>query len=239
MSPSPCLPPLNVACNACNLTRICLPNGMLADHVRSLNDVVRRNRTLRKGDAIYLAGERFSGIFALRSGSAKLVYSDSEGQEMIVAVLLPGELLGFDGVSTGRYRCSLVTLETSSYCELPAHDLRRLGQEQPAIQEILLQRTAEQFDQSIERMAAIQQPADARLAGFLLDLAERFRRRGFSAERFHLSLTRQEIGNHLGLALETVSRLLGKFEARHLIRVRGRSIEILEASGLRRIGRTD
>ena len=77
MSPSPRLPPLNVACNACNLTRICLPNGMLADHVRSLSDVVRRNRTLRKGDAIYLAGERFSGIFALRSGSAKLVYSDS------------------------------------------------------------------------------------------------------------------------------------------------------------------
>lgn len=224
-----------VACGDCNLSRICLPCGMQPEAVINLSDVVRRNRTLRKGEAIYHAGERFTGIFAMKSGTAKLVHTDRLGHEAIIALLLPGELLGFDGLFTGRYQCSLVALETSSYCELPAHDLEQLGQKVPALQQILLQRTGEQFDQCIERIAYGQRPAEERLAAFLLDLSRRYRLRGFASDQFHLSLTRQEIGNLLGLALETVSRLLGKFEAADNIRVRGKFIHILDAEGLQRV----
>ena len=224
-----------VACSDCNLNRICIPCGMQPEAVTNLSDVVRRNRTLRKGEVIYHAGERFTGIFALKSGTAKLVHADRLGHETIIALLLPGELLGFDGLFSGRYRCSLIALETSSYCELPAHGLERLRQKVPALQQILLQRTGEQFDQCIERIAFSQRPAEERLASFLLDLSRRYRLRGFAADQFHLSLTRQEIGNHLGLALETVSRLLGKFEVAENIRVQGKLIHILDAEGLQRV----
>lgn len=222
-----------VACSDCNLLQICIPSGMQPDDVNQLSNVVRRNRRLDKGEEIYLAGERFTGVFALKSGTAKLVRADASGQESIIAVLLPGELQGFDGLATGRYLCSLVALETISYCELAVHDLEALSQKVPAVQQVLLQRTGEQFDQCIERIALSQSPAEQRLAAFLLDLSRRYRLRGFSAEQFHLSLTRQEIGNHLGLALETVSRLLGKFEAAEHIRVQGKLIHILDSSGLR------
>ena len=79
---------------------------MQPEAVTNLSDVVRRNRTLRKGEVIYHAGERFTGIFALKSGTAKLVHADRLGHETIIALLLPGELLGFDGLFSGRYRCS-------------------------------------------------------------------------------------------------------------------------------------
>jgi CRP/FNR family transcriptional regulator, anaerobic regulatory protein len=223
-----------VACNDCNLTRICIPSGMEAEEIQCLSHVVKRNRTLRKGEVIYRAGERFTGIYALKSGSAKLIHTDAVGRESIIAVLLPGELVGFDGLYSGKHRCTLVALETSSYCELPAHDLEQLGQKVPSIQQVILQRTGEQFDLSIERLAASQRPAEERLAGFLLDLAGRYQTRGFSSEEFHLSLTRQEIGNHLGLALETVSRLLGRFETSDIIRVKGKFIHILDVDGLRK-----
>lgn len=223
-----------VACGDCNLVRICIPSGMEPAAVDNLNEVVRRNRTLRKREVIYHSGERFHGIFALKSGTAKLVHTGPSGHEAIIALLLPGELLGFDGMSSGRYLCSLIALETSSFCELSAHDLEQMAQRLPAVQQILLQRTAEQMDYCIERVVLGQRPAQERLAVFLLDLSRRYRQRGFAADRFHLSLSRQEIGNHLGLALETVSRLLSKLEAAESIHVSGKFIHILDAEGLRR-----
>ncbi len=225
-----------VACGDCNLARICIPSGMQPDTVENLSDLVRRNRTLRKGEAIYHAGERFTGIYALKSGTAKLVRASEADHDSIIAVLLPGELLGFDGLATGKHLCSLVALETSSYCELSAHDLDQLSMKSPAIQQLLLQRTGEQLEHCIERIAISQRPAEERLAAFLLDLSQRYRLRGFSSSQFHLSLTRHEIGNHLGLALETVSRLLGKLEADRKIRVQGKFIHILDGERLRPVG---
>lgn len=224
---------MQIACNNCNLARICIPSGMNPHEVAALSDTVRRNRALKRGDAIYHAGDLFNGIFALKSGTAKLVHSDRTGNESIISVLLPGELLGFDGMASGRYVCSLIALETSSYCELPTQQLPRLSQYIPAIHSILLQRTGERFEESIRRLASIQRPADQRLAGFLLDLSARYHALGFSATEFRVSLTRQEIGGHLGLALETVSRLLGQFEALGLIVVQGKLIRIVNAQALR------
>lgn len=221
-----------IACTECNLTRICIPGSMHAHEVTALSQVVKRNRSLRKGEIIYRTGERFTGIFALKSGSAKLIHTDALGRESIIAVMLPGELVGFDGLYSGRHRCSLIALETSSYCELPAHDLEALGQRVPAIQQIILQRTGEQFNLSIERLAASQRPAEERLSGFLLDLSTRHKSRGFPEEAFQLSLTRQEIGNHLGLALETCSRILGRLESLEIIKVKGKYIHIQDIEGL-------
>ena len=89
------------------------------------------------------------------------------------------------------------------------------------------------MDQAVEQLAASQRPAEERLAGFLLDLASRYQRRGFPFESFHLSLTRQDIGNHLGLALETVSRLLGRLESAGIIEVKGKRIQLLDINGLK------
>lgn len=222
-----------VACSNCNLTRFCMPSGMKPSEVAALSDAVRRNRTLHKGDVVYHAGDPFNGIFALKSGTAKLVHVDPSGNESIVSLMLPGELLGFDGLASGRYTCSLVALETSSYCELPAHQLPRLSQYIPSIHSILLHRAGRKFEESIRRMALIQRPAEQRLAAFMLDLSGRLQARGFSPLEFRVSLTRQEIGNLLGLALETVSRLLGHFEALGLIVVQGKLIRILNVEALR------
>lgn len=210
---------------------------MQEDQITKLSDVIRRNRSLQKGESAYHAGERFTGIFALKSGTAKLIHTDRLGNESIISVLLPGELIGFDGLSSGKYLCSLTALETSSYCELPANDMEQLSQRLPILQKILLQRTGEQYQHSIQRMVMGQRPADERMAAFLLDIANRYRVLGFHPDQFTLSLTRQDIGNHLGLALETVSRLMSKFESLGTIRVQGKEVHIVDAESLRRLGR--
>ncbi|QSA96228.1 helix-turn-helix domain-containing protein [Methylococcus sp. EFPC2] len=223
-----------VACNDCHLGELCIPQGLTHCDVERLSNTVRRNRTLRKGEHIYQAGEHYNSIYALKSGTAKLVHMDRMGSESIVSLLLPGELAGFDGVASGRYLCSVVALETVSFCELPSHQIDRLSREMPALYQVILQRTGGKFDECLERMRLLRRPADQRLAAFLLSLSERYRLRGFSHVEFRLTLTRQEIGDHLGLALETVSRMLGQFESAQLIAIEGKLIRILDEEGLQR-----
>jgi CRP/FNR family transcriptional regulator len=74
--------------------------------------------------------------------------------------------------------------------------------------------------------------ADERLAAFLLNLVQRLHARGFSGTELVLRMTRQEIGNFLGLKLETVSRTFSRFADEGLVAVRHRHIRIVDAQRL-------
>jgi len=75
--------------------------------------------------------------------------------------------------------------------------------------------------------------AEQRLAAFLLTLSRRYERLGYAATRFTLRMTREEIGNYLGLTLETVSRLFSRFQRDGLLGVQQREIELRNAGALR------
>lgn len=235
MSASP--PPVfgaksKITCDACHLSKLCIPKGLNQEEVESLSRIVRRNRTLAKGTVLYQHGEWHHGILALKTGTVKLVSLDRQGNEYVVDFVLPGDIIGFDGFSTQRHTCSAIALETVSYCELPAHQIELLTREIPSLLQILLQHSGNQFELGVQRLVLSRRPAEERLAAFLAHLSERYRQRGFSATEFRFSMTRQEIGNYLGLAPETVSRLFGQFEAAGLINVQSKLIRILNMPGL-------
>jgi len=75
---------------------------------------------------------------------------------------------------------------------------------------------------------------EERVAAFLVNLAERHRARGFAANEFVLRMTRAEIGNYLGLELETVSRLFSRLAREGLLQVDGRVVRGLDLEGLRK-----
>ena len=75
--------------------------------------------------------------------------------------------------------------------------------------------------------------AEERLASFLLSLSTRFNQRGLSATEFNLPMSRQDIGNYLGLAIETVSRLFAHFQEQGLLHVNRKQITILELERLK------
>ena len=179
--------------------------------------------------------DNFRGILAIKSGSAKLVGADQHGNEHILNILLPGELLGFDGLSTDKYSCAAIALETTSFCLLPADSMDNLFQNIPSLTRELFRHSGEKMLEDKNQLILSKRPAEERLAYFLISLSERLKRRGFSASEFKLSLSRQEIGNHLGLALETVSRLLKKFQEDEMIMVQNRFITITDLSALKNL----
>jgi len=224
-----------VSCNNCGLGNICLPRGLSQEDIHNISQVVKPKRTLQRGEFIYHEGDKFKGILAIKSGSAKLVASDQHGNEHILNILLPGELLGYDGLPDEKHACAAIALETTSFCLLPVGSMDELFQNVPTLSKELFRHSGEKMAEDRNQLILGKRPAEERLAYFLLSLSERLKRRGFSSSEFKLSLTRQEIGNHLGLALETVSRLLKKFQDDNLIVVHNRFITITDHIGLKNL----
>ena len=224
-----------VSCGNCGLDNICLPRGLSQQEIDSISQVVKAKKTLQRGEFLYHEGDNFRGILAIKSGSAKLVACDQHGNEHILNILLPGELLGFDGLSDEKHSCAAIALETTSFCLLPADSMEELFQNVPSMTRELFRHSGEKMVEDKNQLILSKRPAEERLAYFLISLSERLKRRGFSASEFKLSLSRQEIGNHLGLALETVSRLLKKFQDDGLILVQNRFITITNLQALRNL----
>jgi len=225
----------HVNCNNCSLDSICFPRGLSQQEINHISQIIRPKKTLQKGGYIFREQGTFRGVLAIKSGTAKLVTHDPHGNEHILNLLLPGELLGFDGLQNDKYRCSAIALDTLSFCELPAQSMNSLFLNVPSLTKELFRHSSEKMNDNKDIIILNKRPAEERLAFFLISLSDRYQKRGFSATEFNLSLTRQEIGNHLGLALETVSRLFKKFAEESLIQVKSKQITIKDLAKLRAI----
>lgn len=222
-----------VSCENCNLDSICIPRGLSSDEIKNLSLAVRKKNVFNKGEFIYRQGDKFTGIFAIQSGSAKLINYDLSGNEHILNILLPGELMGFDGFND-HYQCSVIALDTLSVCELPAERIDEICQKVPTLVKELFRHSSEKINISQEHLIVSRLPADQRMAFFLSDLSIRLKNRGFSPYEFNLPLSREDIGNHLGLAIETVSRMLRLLQNKKLITVHQKNIKIVDLNGLKK-----
>ena len=215
-----------VTCTNCNLDNLCIPKGLVREEIDELTLLVNRNNIRQKGEPIYHAGGSFKGIIALRSGSAKLVTLDSNGNELIVDFIFPGELLGFDGLASQVHSCSAIALETVNFCHLPAQKVEQLAENTSGFSNVLLQRSCDQYESQVENMMLSRRTADERVACFILRISERLRVRGYSELEFRLTMSREEMGNHLGIAHETISRIIRNFQDRNLIEVKSKQLKI-------------
>mgnify|MGYP001947791643 FL=1 len=192
-----------------------------------LDDIVKRGRPLKKGDYLFRQGDSFSSVFAVRSGSLK-TYSVSDcGEEQITGFHLPSEFVGLSGVDTELYPTSAIALETTSICEIPFERLDELSATLPRVRRQLMRIMSREIRDDQQMMMLLsKKTADERIATFLVNLSARFSARGYSATQFRLAMSRNEIGNYLGLAVETVSRVFTRFQQAGLIEAEGKEIKI-------------
>ena len=221
-----------VTCENCNLDKLCIPKGLNRSEVGELKQMVNRDNIRQKGEVIYHVGNTFKGIVALRAGSAKLISFDQNGGEVIIDFILPGELLGFDGISLHVHNCTAIALETVNFCHLPNHRIEALTINSLNLHQILLQRSCNQYDIQVQKMVLSRHTAEERVAFFILQLSERLKIRGYSEFEFRLSMSREEIGNHLGIAEETVSRIIRHFQVLEIIEIKAKRLKIINKKKL-------
>jgi CRP/FNR family transcriptional regulator len=226
-----------VECSHCNLREICLPAGLTKLELEYIDKrlVVNRKRVSR-GSSLYRVGDRFDSLYAVWTGFFKTFVSSSDGREQVTGFQMGGDLLGLDGVGSGRHEVGAVALEDSQVCEIPLGELEEVSLQVPSLQH--------QFHRIMSREIVRNQGvmlllgsmrADERLAAFLLNLMHRLAARGFSASTVVLRMAREEIASFLGLSIETVSRTFSKFQADGLLFVRNRQIRITDPVGLQHV----
>jgi CRP/FNR family transcriptional regulator, anaerobic regulatory protein len=220
---------IKVSCKNCSLSELCLPHGMSETEITELDKIVRHLPPMQSGQHLYRAGDRGRSLFAVRSGAAKSYCITESGDEQVLGFTLPGELVGLDGLSDGFYSSSSIVLETSSVCEMPYDGLEGLCKTLPGLNRQIMRVAAREISANQQMLMQLgKRTAEERLASFLLSLSSRFKQRGLSATEYNLPMSRQDIGNYLGLAIETVSRLFAHFQEQGLLHVNRKQITILD-----------
>lgn len=213
---------------------ICMPPGANAETIALIDNVLQKRRLVTRGEYIYRAGDPFTSIYCVRSGSIKTHVNSDDGSEQVTGFHLPGEMLGLAGICVGEMPGTAVALETSSVCEIPYHRIDELSEVIPGFKDELIKLLSQKvLHYQTLTMLLSRKSAEERLAALLLSLSTRFAARGFSANEFYLSMSRNDIGNYLGLAVETVSRMFTRFDADKLLTVQRKHIQLHDLERLK------
>ena len=189
--------------------------------------------TVAAGTRVVEAGRDFHELMLVSDGHLKTVFSDENGNEQVVGFPVRGDLLGTDGISDSRYINDVVTLTDVELLRIPFTDLRSLELIHPGIVDSLFRIISQQLVQEQLALTAIGAlSAESRVARFLLKLLSQSEMQGQPSAILYLRMTRQDIGNYLGMKIETVSRTLSLLASHGLLDVSQRRIEIINKSGL-------
>jgi CRP/FNR family transcriptional regulator, anaerobic regulatory protein len=191
----------------------------VADTLALLADTLApQRRVVHAGDLVHRAGERFDHLYILNSGFFKIVNLSSDGREQVVGLKFRGDWLGFDGIAGGRYTCDAIAMDTGEVWALRYDALLVACAAQPALLAALHEAMSREIARDRDSLMSVcTLPADARVADFLRNFAESLARRGLRNDQITLRMTRAEIGNYLGMTLETVSRALSRLARIQLI----------------------
>ncbi|AJY11075.1 fumarate/nitrate reduction transcriptional regulator Fnr [Burkholderia dolosa] len=223
-------------CSSCALRTVCLPTNLSTEDFARVDAMICTTRHIKRGETLYRAGDTFNSIYAVRTGSFKTVMMHRDGDEQITGFQIVGESLGLDGVHTGRHNGDAIALEDSTVCIIPFGQLEQMCREVRTLQHHVYQLMSGEIVRESALMLLLgTMSAEQRVAAFLLNFSARFKARGYSAAEFVLRMTRDEIGEYLGMKLETVSRMLSKFQRNGLVAAHGKQISIVDPDGLRRI----
>lgn len=238
--PSGIIPTYTTTCQECALNALCLPVSLSEEDVGRLDDIVGRGRPLQRNQRIYETGDKFGSIYAVRSGAIKVFNIDESGDEQVIGFYLAGEIFGLDAIHEQIHESSAKALETSAICEIPFQKVEELSLKIPNLQNHIYKMLSKEIhaDQQLQLLLS-KKTAEEKIGTFLLNLSARYHLRKLSPNSFRLPMARTDIGNYLGLAVETVSRVFTRLQKNDVLKVDGKEVSIINHQELCRIAHAD
>ncbi len=225
-----------IHCHDCSMGTLCIPFTLNNNELDKLDEIIERKKPIQKGEQIFKSGDSLKSLFAIRSGTIKSYTITEQGDEQITGFHLAGDIIGFDGIHSQTHQSFAQALETSMICEIPFETLDELSGSMPKLRQQIMRLMSNEIQSDQDMILLLSKKnAEERLAAFISNLAHRFGNRGFSPKEFRLTMTRGDIGNYLGLTVETISRLLGRFQKADMIEVKGKYITILDFDTLKKL----
>lgn len=224
------------SCSYCSVRRLCLPISVGKEEVDIIDELVADRPQLKKGEYLFNIGEKFQSLFAIKSGAIKTFGSTRDGREQITGFHFAGELIGLDAIGNNMHNCNAVALEKTVVCSMPYDSIQGISTQMPGIQHEITRLMSKEIRNDEEMLMAMgSMRAEQRVACFLFNLYRRLLSGNKETLTVRLQMTREEIGNYLGLSLETVSRRMSSLQEDGIIKVNNRLITLLDIDALQKL----
>lgn len=220
-------------CALCGADRPCLPQLFCSADAGLFECLLAGKRRIGRNTNLCRENDEFNMLYVVRYGHFKVLSHDPAGVLRVVKFHMQGDLIGLDAISSGRHPARVMALEDSEVCELSYPQLKRALAGSPQFFDRFLKAMSQALVGQHERASLLSLPSlDERFASFLLSLSAKYARLGYSNRSFRLPMTRSDIGSYLGTTVETVSRLIARFNAQHSVAIHGRLVELQDRAGL-------
>ena len=195
------------------------PQQRMLEVMRTIRDILQpAAKVVRAGDMIFRASQPFNTVYLINAGAFKLVSRSLDGREQIVSLKFRGDWLGFSGIAHGRHPCDAVAMDTGNISIIPYDTLLQACARHPEMMAVVHEGMSAEITHERQSLMSVCTLASlARVAEFLCAWARSMHQRGLRADELTLRMTRADLGNFLGMTLETVSRCLSKLNREGLI----------------------
>lgn len=218
-------------CASCAMNDRCLSTGLSEAGAGRFDRIVARRRRVDRGERLFSVGEPFKYLYAVRFGQFKAFRLTRAGGQQVTGFHMTGDVLGLDAIGAERHHSTAVALEDSAICEIEFSRLDALFVELPEMRRHFHRLMSREIMREQDAMMFLgSMMAEQRLALFLLNQGKLYAARGYSPVAFQLRMSREDIGNYLGLTIESVSRLLMRFREKGWLRVEQREVVLLDSA---------
>lgn len=213
-------------CASCPTLKTCVPGHFNERETKQFEHMVTGRRRIARHASLYRQHEHLGAMYLVRFGQFKMIGGELDEQR-VLGFFMPGDLLGLDAIATGRHQFRMMALENSEVCEVPFAALIQAMSGEPGLQRQFLQMMSASLVNEFSRSLWLStRSLDQRFAHFLLQLSKRYARLGYSSKSFRLAMSRADIGSYLGATVESISRLIGRFNAHGAVSIRARMVDL-------------
>lgn len=223
------------SCSSCALRKVCISATLDEREMQRFEILISGKLRIARNANLLRKQEGVDKLYIVRSGQFKLTLEDGAGQRRVAEFYMPGDVMGLDAIANGQHNYELVALEGSEVCEIPFDRIVSMMGVEPAIQRQFLKIMSVSLNNAFNRSFLVATSLEERFSSFLLRLAEKHGRLGYSSKSFRLGMPRGDIGSYLGTSLESISRLVARFNARGAVAINGRMVELLDGGYLRAV----
>ena len=111
-----------------------MPVGLNDDELRRVDELVTNRRSVKRGNALFHNGERFTSLYSVRTGFFKTSLTTQDGRDQVTGFQMAGEIMGLDGIGSEQHTCDAIALEDAEVCVMPFNRIEEIAREVGALQ---------------------------------------------------------------------------------------------------------
>lgn len=217
-------------CERCGVRNFSVCGALAPEHLVEL-DLLARHMELPAKANLFEQGDETTHVYSVTSGVVRLFKLLSDGRRQIIGFALPGDFLGLSLASS--YAFGAEAVDDVQMCQFGKGEMAAFTRKYPAILERMHELIAHELIIAQDQMVILGRlDAEERVAAFLLNMHERYKRINRESVTIPLPMLRIDIADYLGLTIETVSRTISKMARNKIILVVPDGVRILDRKKL-------